>query len=236
MAPANQKTSKTVSFLHTANVHVQTFNAVFGELDAEVTLKHAVHPEWLEEARREGLTAELSSRVSSLLLEQAATSQAVICTCSTLGPIAEALSRADQTIIRIDAPMMKQAAAHGGRILVAIAVESTRTPTLALLSTALHEHEGQFSLEPTAEGVECCDAWPRFESGDTQAFQRAIADRIRETASAGDDRPAPSCAVLAQVSMACAGDLLTDLPFPVYASPRLAAEAALIVARSELTD
>jgi len=190
MARANQKTPKTVSFLHTADVHVQTFNAVFGELDAEVALKHAVHPEWLEEARREGLTADLSSRVSSLLSQQAATSQAVICTCSTLGPIAEALARENQTIIRIDAPMMIQAAAHGGRILVAIAVESTRTPTLALLNGALHARAGGFSLEPSAEVVECFDAWPLFESGDTQAFHRAIAKRIRETTSAKDDRPA----------------------------------------------
>lgn len=230
MAGSTHRNPKTISFLHTADVHIQTFNGIFGKLDADIVLDHAVHPEWLDEARRQGLTADLSARVSAHLKGQAARSDAVICTCSTLGPIAEALSREDQSIIRIDAPMMRRAAAHGGRILVAIAVESTRAPTLAVLTTALQESARQPPQDPLIEVVECFDAWPHFESGDTQAFHRAIASQVREAASARDDRPAPSCVILAQVSMAGARDLLTDLPLPIYASPRLAAEAALEVA------
>lgn len=207
-----------VALLHTAEVHVATFRRLLEELAPEAEQSHVVHADWLAEAREGGLTAPLRERVTGFLADQAAANDAVLCTCSTLGPLADELARERGNVLRIDRPLMQRAAEHDGTILVALCLESTLAPTLDLLGAAFAE-KGR----PLDHRVALCrEAWPRFEAGDMEAFGRAIADEVRDACRGLEHC---GCVVLAQASMAVAEAHLADLGVPVYSSPRLAAEA-----------
>lgn len=218
-------TTLRIFCLHTADVHVATFTKLYAEMAPNAVVTQAVRTDWLADARRTGLTDTLRADVSALLQDAAGRHDAVLCTCSTLGPIAETLNSTSPHIIRIDTPLMQTAAAHTGTILVAFCLESTRTPTVELL-TATYVGLGK---PPRFQAVLCADAWRFFECGDSFGFAAAIANAVRAAAARIDDL---GCIVLAQASMAAAASLLHDLPRPVYSSPRLAVEATLRAAVS----
>lgn len=212
-----------IGFLHTAEIHVPTFDRL---LDAEApgaARDHRVEPDWLARGRRDGLTPALSGTVADALLGFAA-ADAVVCTCSTLGPIADSVSAPH--VFRVDRPMMDAAVLNGPDILVALCLESTVAPTLALLGDAA-ERAG---LAVRPEPLLCAGAWAHFEAGDARAFARAIADAVEARVAAGGR---PGCVVLAQASMAVAEPLLEPHGLPVLSSPRLAVRHAVgLAARS----
>ncbi len=206
--------------LHTADVHVATFGKLYAAMAPEVRVTHAVRSEWLEEARQSGLSDALSSKVQAFLREAATDHDAVLCTCSTLGPLAEAAHADAPNIIRIDTPLMEAAAAHAGTALVAFCLESTRAPTLALL-TATYQRLGKPArIEP----ILCSDAWAYFERGDMAGFAASIAADVSRAAAFVPDL---GCIVLAQASMAGGAKRLAGAGVPVYASPALAVAATL---------
>ncbi len=203
-----------VGFLHTAEVHVATFDALVG--DAAETV-HVVEPDLLERARREGPTPTVASGVRAALAELAgAGADVVVCTCSTLGPLAEAAD-VSVRVLRVDRPMARRAVAIGQRIAVVAAVESTLAPTRELLD----DEAARAGATPTVTEVCVPAAWTLFEEGDIPAYLAAVADAARSAASSAD------VVLLAQASMADALDLLADLGVPVLVSPRLAVEGAL---------
>lgn len=211
-----------LGFLHTAQVHVDAFDALVG---AAAPTVHLVEPRLLERARQEGATSALEADVRAALTELVtAGAAAVVCTCSTLGPVAEAVAEAAVPVLRIDRPMARRAVALGRRIGVVTAVESTVAPTRELLA----EEAARAGVAPMIVEVCVPAAWERFESGDVEAYLAAIADAAR-SAAAGVD-----VVVLAQASMAGAVPLLDDLAVPVLASPRLAVEVALRMAGGAL--
>lgn len=217
----------TIEFLHTAEVHVATFEALLAGAP-EARLRHEVRADWLDEARSTGLTPALRETVADHLRAAAARSAVVVCTCSTLGPIADDVGRHHGAVFRIDRPMMEEAVRIGGSCIVALCLESTIEPTTTLL-----EDVGRALDRPvTYEIARCLEAWPHFEAGDTNAFAREIAARIRKTASGIG---VLGSVVLAQASMACAESHLSDLGVPILSSPRLAAEEALRRVRSPHT-
>lgn len=206
----------TLGFLHTAQVHVDTFESLVRSTSSNETL-HIVLPDLLQRARSSGATPELASDVLAALHGMAASgADVVVCTCSTLGPIAEQLEL-PVPVVRIDRPMAKVAVATGARIGVVAALESTLSPTTDLLA----EEAAAASLDPAI--VTCCvpEAWNAFEAGETSVYLAQIAAAARSIAAAVD------VIVLAQASMAEAMSLLVDLPIPVLVSPRLAVEYAL---------
>ncbi|MFC7493390.1 MULTISPECIES: aspartate/glutamate racemase family protein [unclassified Nocardioides] len=203
-----------VGFLHTAEVHVGTFDSLVG--DAAETV-HAVEPGLLEQARADGLTPVVEAGVRSALDALAARgARVVVCTCSTLGPVAESVA-SPVPVLRVDRPMARVAVASGSRIGVVAAVESTLEPTRSLLE----DEARRAGADPAVTDVLVPGAWASFEAGDTPAYLSAIADAAR--ALAGD----VDVVVLAQASMAGAVGLVADLDVPVLASPRLAVESAL---------
>jgi Asp/Glu/Hydantoin racemase len=203
----------TIGFLHTADVHVPTFRALRAELVPDWPDRHEVAPELLAEARARGVTPELVATLDDRLRALAeAGADLIVCTCSTIGGLAEQRSPG-VPVLRADRPMAEAAVAAGTRIAVLAAVESTVEPTLALLRDA-GPH-----LTPVVRL--CLTAWPSFESGDLPGYAARIAAAAREAA------PAADVIVLAQASMAPAADLLTDLPIPVLTSPRTAVARAV---------
>ncbi len=217
----------TIALLHTSGVHEPTFRNLIEERSPDVRQRHTVRDDWLETARRDGLTPDLQHAVHAFLLAEARQADAVLCTCSTLGPLVDSVQADGATIIRIDRPMMEAAIATGGPVLIAYCLESTRDPTLALFD-AVAASTGRPCAVKT---VFCEGAWPHFESGAIETFSETVASSVRKAA----ETLAPLAAiVLAQASMAPAARHLADLGIPVLSSPAPAVETVLKHAGSDI--
>lgn len=209
----------TLGFLHTAQVHVERFDALVRSTSSATTL-HAVMPELLDRARFSGATPDLIVDVQNALADLVARgADVVVCTCSTLGPIAEQVDP-PAAVVRVDGPMARTAATLGPRIGVVAALESTLEPTLDLLAS--EARQADVELELVTVGVP--EAWASFQTGDDGAYVMQIAAAARSIA------PTVDAIVLAQASMSGASALLADLDVPVLDSPQSAVRAALSVA------
>jgi hypothetical protein len=207
-----------ISFLHTSPVHVATFDALLDELSPGISRQHRVEESWLEAARDNGMTPELAATITTAMRELADGGVGV-CTCSTIGSVAEAAGSDNAPTIRIDRALMLAADSHGARSLVAMCLESTKAPTLELLNDVARAQ----GRDAAPVIVMCQPAWQHFEAGDMVAYARSIADIIK--AKVRNDNP--DCIVLAQGSMAIAEPLLGDTGLPVLSSPRLGVLRAL---------
>ncbi|MEU9352007.1 aspartate/glutamate racemase family protein [Streptomyces griseoloalbus] len=206
-----------LALLHTSPVHVPVFDALRDEGHPGLELRHFVAEELLERARATSPAAvadDVRARVREAVDGGA---RAVLCTCSTIGHIAEqAAARAGVPVLRVDRPMAGAAVAAGPRVVVLAALESTLRPTVELIE----EEAGRAGQAVEVRTVWVEGAWERFEAGDTQGYVRRIAE-------AADAVTGADVIVLAQASMAPA-ERLTTATVPVLSSPRpgLAAGAA----------
>lgn len=201
----------TVTLIHTADVHRATFNAVRDRIAPGTELVHVVRPRWLVRAQ-EGMTASLDAEIASTVTR---CSGKVLCTCTTIGPTVEAAGG-----LRVDWPMMQDAARAGGPVLLVYCLDSSRQPSLELLKRALAESGTPQKIHRLA----LPHHWRLFEAGDRDAFASAIAGEVRQALT---DLKDVSAVVLAQVSMAGAAAQLEDLDVPVLTSPELALRAVL---------
>lgn len=201
----------TLTLLHTAQMHCATFDALRDRIAPGVKLRHVVRSNWLDRAQN-GIDASLAAKIRH---EIGHAQGPVICTCTTLGPVA-----AEAGAIRVDWPMMRHAAISGGDILMAYCLDSTWQPSLSLLDAALAEMDTPAKVHP----LKLTQYWPLFEAGETSAFAAVIAGEIRQAVG---QLPSRGSVVLAQVSMAGAAPLLADLGLPVLSSPELALRAGL---------
>lgn len=207
----------TLVFLHTAAVHVPTFSALVAELAPGIPIHHIVAEDLLAEARANGLTPALAKRVAAQIAAAGAVG-AVLCTCSTIGGLAEAAATPEgPPVLRVDRAMAEAAVAAGPRIALVAALASTLAPTRALIE----EVAAQVRPTVTINEILCEEAWPLFEIGDSTGYLAAIEICIRAVA------PTVDVIVLAQASMAGAALRCADLAVPVLSSPRLGVEAAL---------
>ncbi|MFE2053873.1 aspartate/glutamate racemase family protein [Streptomyces sp. NPDC059459] len=208
-----------LALLHTSPVHVPVFDALRDAAHPGLVLRHHVYAELLDRARREGPQA-VTDAVRTVLRKAAAEgARAVLCTCSTIGAVAEsAAGDAGVPVLRVDRPMAAAAVAAGPRVVVLGALRSTLEPTAALIG-----EEARRAGRPVEVRTLLVDgAWSRFEAGDTEGFARVVA----EAADAVTDA---DVIVLAQASMAPARER-AGTAVPVLASPApglaAAAEAA----------
>ena len=211
-----------IALLHTAEVHVRRFTAAFAAHESACRLDHVVRPDLLDRARAEGLSSvAMDFRAAIAPLLQA---DAVLCTCSTLGPLLDELG--ETHAVRIDRPMMQAACTHGPRIGVALCLESTREATLALL----HETAKAQGIVITPTVISCTDAWAAFEAGELARYQDMIVREVRKAVQITRF----DCIILAQASMADAADKLAECGLPVLTAPGAAVAAALDAARNRL--
>lgn len=211
---------KHIAFLHTSAVHVDTFQALVTGLASDVTVDHVVREDLLRDARILGADhADVSPLVTAAMSDAAAAGAAVVvCTCSTIGGVAERADIANGVrVMRIDRPMADAAVAAGTRVLVVAALQSTLEPTVELIRDSAYRAGKAVVIERHWVAT----AWPLFEAGDTGAYVRALADDVRALL------PGPDVVVLAQASMAGAAALLTDVRVPVLSSPAMGVRAAL---------
>ncbi|MFC5638925.1 aspartate/glutamate racemase family protein [Streptomyces bullii] len=208
-----------LALLHTSSLHVPVFDALRDEAHPGLELRHFVDEALLSRARAAGPDA-VADEVSVWLRRAVAEgARAVLCTCSTIGGVAEAAAAgAGVPVLRVDRPMAAAAVAAGPRVVVLATSESTFGPTVSLIKE--EAHRAPQPVEVRTRLVE--GAWARFEAGDTDGY-------VRMVAAAADAVTGADSIVLAQASMTPAQHLTTT-PTPVLSSPRpgLAAGAAAV--------
>lgn len=211
-----------IGFLHTAEVHVDTFGALVDRAGDGTTSHHVVDPALLDEARRRGgVDPALRARLLDRLTEAARGCSVVVCTCSTLSGATESMTtEVGVPVVRVDRPLARRAVQTGPRIAVVVALASTLGPTTELLA----EEAERAGVPVTVTAVFAEDAWDRFEAGDHDGYLDRIAGAARGAADGAD------VIVLAQASMADAVHRL-DRSVPVLAGPELAVEEALRLSR-----
>ncbi|MGV9905498.1 aspartate/glutamate racemase family protein [Streptomyces sp. NPDC003388] len=210
-----------LALLHTSPVHVPVFDALRDTGHPGLGLRHFVDEELLERARRDGPEAVRDDVRQALRHAVSAGGRAVLCTCSTIGAVAEAEAAAvGVPVLRVDRPMAAAAVAAGRRVTVLAALESTLGPTAGLV-----EEEARRAGRPVSVRTVLVDgAWDHFTAGATETYARRIA-------AAADALTGTDVIVLAQASMAPAQHLTTTTT-PVLSSPGpgLAAGAAAAAA------
>ncbi|MEU9124540.1 aspartate/glutamate racemase family protein [Streptomyces sp. NPDC048506] len=211
-----------LTMLHTSPVHVPVFDALRDEEAPGLALRHLVRPELLDRARAQGPDAVRQEVSATLVAAAADGARAALCTCSTLGSVAETAGAAlGLPTLRVDRPMAAAAVAAGPRIAVLAALESTLAPTGELLAEeaerAGHAIDVRTVLVP--------GAWERFEAGDTEGYLAVVDDAARRVRDA-------DVLVLAQASMAPVAGR-PGLPVPALASPRPGLRAAAQLAASD---
>ncbi|MFE7532473.1 arylsulfatase [Kitasatospora sp. NPDC057542] len=213
-----------LALLHTSSVHVPVFDALRDRDHPGLPLRHIVSEELLARARTDGPDAVAGDIDRALASTVAAGAAAVLCTCSTIGGVAETRAAAlGVPVLRVDRPMAAAAVAvapAGGRttthIAVIAALAGTVGPTVALI-----DEEAARSGRPVTVTATVVDgAWDRFESGDQTGYLTTIAAAVE----AVDDA---DVIVLAQASMADAAHRTTTA-VPVLSSPALGLRAAVV--------
>lgn len=210
---------------HTGEQHVPVFEKLFEDLAPGLELDHTVRADLLDRAMASGgLTDEIARETESALRAVAADGIATLCTCSTIGPAVDRITRSgDLPVMRIDVAMARRAVELSDTITIAAAAISTLEPTKALVERVADEAGRKVGIEV----VHIAEAWPHFQAGNSDAYVEAIAERLRKL------DPVPSVVILAQASMAGAARLLEDWPATVLSSPRLGALAAIEMARQQ---
>ncbi|MYT27425.1 MULTISPECIES: aspartate/glutamate racemase family protein [unclassified Streptomyces] len=208
-----------LALLHTSPVHVPVFDALRDTDAPGLPLRHLVRPELLAAARESGPDAVAEEVAGELGTLVRAGAGAVLCTCSTLGTVAEAAGPAlGVPVLRVDRPMAAEAVATGSRIAVLASVESTLAPTTELIA----DEARRAGRTAQVRTVLVPEAWERFTAGDQEGSLAAVADAVRRVRETGG----VDALVLAQASMAPAAERFADGGVPVLASPRSGLRAA----------
>ncbi|MDX2683447.1 arylsulfatase [Streptomyces soliscabiei] len=222
-----------LALLHTSPLHVPVFEALRDEDHPGLELRHFVDESLLARARELGPGAVADDVRTALSRAAADGARAVLCTCSTIGAVAEAAASTTGVpgvsdapgvpgvpVVRGDRPMAAAAVAAGGRIVVLATVESTFAPTAGLI-----EDEARRAGRSVTVGTLLVEgAWEQFAAGDTQACARLVA-------YAADSVTDADVIVLAQGSMAPAQHLVRTA-VPVLSSPRPGLAAGARAARA----
>ncbi|GAA3870711.1 aspartate/glutamate racemase family protein [Streptomyces lacrimifluminis] len=206
-----------LALLHTSPLHVPVFEALCDEDHQGLELAHFVDEDLLTRARADGPDA-VAGDVRDILEQAVADGAvAVLCTCSSIGGVAEvAAGEIGVPVLRVDRPMAAAAVAIGPRVVVVATSESTFGPTVALVE----EEARRAGLPADVRPLLVDGAWSLFQAGDTEGYVRSVADAVDSIP--GDSADA---IVLAQASMTPA-QALTTTTVPVLSSPRPGLAAA----------
>ncbi len=188
-----------IACLHTAASNIAVFAAACP--DPSVELDHEVRADLLAAAEHAGcVTPEIAARTADALTRLSLTSDAVILTCSTLGPVAgEVAASASVPVLRVDAALAAAAMRSGGRVVVLCAVETTVAPTRLLFEAAAAEKSAAVEIRLVP------GAWKAFKAGRIADYHASIAEAADQAFRGGAEIVA-----LAQASMAGAAELCRE--------------------------
>jgi hypothetical protein len=213
-------TRRVLGLLHTAESHRARFDRLLADIAPQnIGWVHCVRAVLLRQALDTFPVNTIAAGIEGALVTlQSQGASQVLCTCSSVGGMAEQVGRQmGLPTLRVDRPMAEAAVAAGRHLLVVACLPSTLGPTTQLLNEVAYANNRRVEIETLLME----NAWPLFQAGDEAGFARHIAGIILQT------RPRPDAIVLAQVSMAGAADLLKQSEIPVLASPRLGVASSL---------
>jgi hypothetical protein len=199
-------TTRHVALIHTVPALAASFDArILAEFATKFAgagaprIDHIVDPWLLAEATRHGVTDEIADRVAehaAYLAREGA--RLVMVTCSSIGgTAAEASERAGIPVLRVDAPMARQAVelAAGGTIAVLATLTSTLKPTAELIRSSIRNGQTASIETVLVEGAAAARA-----GGDDEGHDQLIRAAVKRTAL--ELATDATVIVLAQASMA----------------------------------
>jgi hypothetical protein len=172
--------------------------------------------------RAGGLTPGIAAQAREALHALEGDAEALLLTCSTLGPVVETGLALPVPLLRVDEALADEAVRGGGVVVVLCAVETTLAPTGALFARAAARTGATVEVRLVPR------AWEAFKAGRRDSYLAAVA-------GATDDafRQGARAVALAQASMAEAA-ALCRLGVP-FSSPAAGLKAALDQAAAATT-
>jgi len=206
----------TLGFVHTVHRVINPLSELAAELCPEADQLHYLDESTLKDAiAHNGLTPDITRRVSQLVLLAAERSDVVLLTCSSIGPCVDvAREMVSVPVLRIDEPMAEEAVGVGMQIGVAATLGSTLGPTADIIETCA----ARAGKQVTVRRMLCEGAFDAASAGRQDEHDRIVLDGL---ASLIDPADPVDVVVLAQASMARIADLLPrGNDVPVLSSPR----------------
>ncbi|HXZ98582.1 MAG TPA: aspartate/glutamate racemase family protein [Candidatus Acidoferrum sp.] len=207
---------KRLALLHTVTGLASTFQQLCAELMPNVEIYQIVDESLLKNTIREGAPSPATYRrlANHLRGAEEAGADAVLVTCSSIGPCVEAARpMIEIPVIRVDEPMAEKAVQTGTRIGVAATLATTLKPTAELIQRKAAQTGRTHTITPKI----CEGAFEAVVSGDTATHDRIVSQSLLELDAKTD------VIVLAQASMARVTDSMKpgQMHVPVLSSPRL---------------
>ncbi len=201
-----------IALLHTADSNVAVFETSHDELGlgTDVVLRHEVRSDLLADAEKAGgLTPEIIKRTQGALLALRGGADAVVLTCSTLGPSVSGVVKDAVTVpmLRVDEALAREAVRKGGKVVALCAVETTVQPTRALFEEAAQKTGAEVEVRLVS------GAWAAFKGGDRDRYLALVAEAADEAVREG-----ASLVALAQASIAGAARLTHEGSPPLTSS------------------
>ncbi|MCC6618849.1 MAG: hypothetical protein IT341_07390 [Chloroflexi bacterium] len=216
---AGDQATPRVVMIHTTSANPARFQELADELLPGVAVEHIVDESLLQDTIAAGT---LTDAVRRRFAEQAAAVRtdevnAVVLTCSSVGPAADGMDGGPTPVLRIDMAMAEEAVRRGQRVGVAATLPTTLGPTSDLVRAAAARAGRDIEVRTgLAEGAFALLA------SDPAEHDRRVRAALAELANWAD------VIVLAQASMtrAVEGSAITagDRTVPLLTSPRLGIE------------
>jgi Asp/Glu/hydantoin racemase len=206
---------RTLAFLHTSHVLIPAFAQLAKDLLPGFEVFHMVDESLIKNTIRAGeLTKSTRRRVVSMIgLAHDGGAEAVMLTCSSIGPSVEnARAVYDFPIFRIDEAMAEKAVGMAAKVGVAATLRTTLEPTLALLQHTADQAGRKVELVPRLSD----GAFQAVLAGQTEQHDAMVKAMLQELMQEVD------VVVLAQASMARVVPQLDTSKTPVLTSPELA--------------
>lgn len=213
--------AKKLALIHTATINATTITQLCKEAMPDVEVFNIVDESLLRNTiAAQKLTPTTYRRLATYLESaEAAGADAILVTCSSIGPAVDAARPLiNIPVLRIDQAMADEAVRLGTRIGVIATLSTTLEPTAALV---------QASATAQGKTIEiithlCAGAFDAVISGDTVTHDRLVTAGLKELMDKVD------VIVLAQATMARVVDALpaTEKRTPILSSPRLGVAAA----------
>lgn len=211
------KSSPTLALIHTSPTLASAFAELCRQHLPEAEYFHIVDESLIQDTVRFGFLRKLTIRrlVDQIASAEAAGADAVLVTCSSIGPGVTLAQRLfDIPVLRIDDAMAEVAVQQARTIGVLATLRTTLDPTTALLREKAAEAGRKVKL------IECLceEAFPAVMAGDTETHDRILREALLQ------DLRDVDVIVLAQASMARVVATLAPgaLRAQVLSSPELA--------------
>lgn len=211
----------TLALLHTGTFLASIFTDLCHEAMPEVEVFNIVDESLIKNTiAANKLTPQTSRRlVEYLKSAEEAGADAILVTCSSIGPAVEAAQQfINIPVLRVDVPLADLAIASGSRIGVVATLPTTLKPTVELIQARAALAGKTVDVASTL----CEGAFQAVAKGDTATHDQLVIAGIRAL------MPKVDVIVLAQASMARAANAIPEeeRTIPILSSPRLAVGAA----------